>query len=387
MSEPLSSRPLIERLIAFDTTSRNPNMALIDWVRDYLADIGVECRLSHGEENGKANLFATVGGEGAQGGIVLSGHTDVVPVDGQDWSTDPWKVNEADGLLYGRGCADMKSFIGVALAFAPAFAGRKLKRPLHLALSFDEEVGCTGVGHMLADIAEAGIRPAMCIVGEPTEMQVITAHKGKHSFYGRARGREAHSSLVHQGVNAVEAAAEVVAFMKGMARRFRDEGPYDHAYDCPFTSVHTGTLNGGTALNIVPKSALFEFEWRYLPQDDPMALLGEVQAFVDTLVPEMHAIDPDSGIELAPRSRIPALDTDEEAEVVVLAKALAGSNTVGKVSFGTEGGLFQQSGIETVICGPGSIAQAHKPDEFIALDQIARCETFMRRLLDHLSAE
>lgn len=384
MSRDCISRPLISRLVGFDTTSRNPNMILIDWVRDYLQEHGVESRLSRGEEDGKANLFATIG-EGVEGGIVLSGHTDVVPVDGQDWSSDPWTVTEADARLYGRGTSDMKSFIAVVLAFVPEFAARRLTRPLHIALSFDEEVGCTGVGHMLSDIADAGIRPRMCIVGEPTEMKVITAHKGKHSYYGRVRGHEAHSSLIHTGVNAVEAAAEVVAFMKGMARRFRDEGPYDDAYDCPYTSVHTGTFNGGTALNIVPKDCLFEFEWRYLPQDDPEALLAEVQAFADELLPEMQAVDPHSGIEILPRARIPALNTDEDSDVVGLAKALAGSNAVGKVSFGTEGGHFQEHGIETVVCGPGSIEQAHKPDEFIALEQVARCEDFMRRLLDHLT--
>lgn len=384
MTVDCNSRPIIDRLIGFDTTSRNPNMALIDWVQDYLADHGIDSRLSQGDEAGKANLFATIG-EGVENGIVLSGHTDVVPVDGQAWNSDPWIVTEADDCLYGRGVADMKSFIAVVLAFVPQFAARRLSRPLHIALSFDEEVGCTGVGHMLADIQAAGIHPRMCIVGEPTEMKVITAHKGKHSYYGRVRGREAHSSLVHTGVNAVEAAAEVVAYMKGMARRFRDEGPYDEAYDCPYTSVHTGTFNGGTALNIVPKDCLFEFEWRYLPEDDPEALLAEVQRFVDSLQPEMQAIDPASGIEILSRARIPALSTDEDSDVVSLAKALAGSNTVGKVSFGTEGGHFQESGIETVVCGPGSIEQAHKPDEYIALEQIARCEAFVRRLLDHLT--
>lgn len=385
MTRDCVSRPIIDRLVGFDTTSRNSNMALIDWVRDYLASYDIDCRLSHGDEDGKANLFATIG-EGTENGIVLSGHTDVVPVDGQVWSSDPWTVAEVDGCLYGRGTADMKSFIAVVLAFVPNFAARRLSRPLHIALSFDEEVGCTGVGHMLADIQAAGIRPSMCIVGEPTEMRVITAHKGKHSYYGRVHGREAHSSLVHTGVNAVEAAAEVVSYMKGMARRFRDEGPYDEAYDCPYTSVHTGTFNGGTALNIVPKDCLFEFEWRYLPQDDPEALLAEVRRFADGLQPEMQAVDPASGIEILPRARIPALSTDEDSDVVTLAKALAGSNTVGKVSFGTEAGHFQESGIETVVCGPGSIAQAHKPDEFIALEQIARCEAFMDRLVDHLTA-
>jgi len=375
---------MIERLIGFATVSRDSNLVLIDWIRNYLQDLGVESQLVPDETGRKANLYATLGPRD-RGGVLLSGHTDVVPIDGQEWHSDPFKLVTKDGRLYGRGTSDMKSFIAVVLALTPEFLRRGLKTPIHLAFSYDEEVGCLGVRRLLQQLERMAVRPASCIVGEPTEMQVIVAHKGKKSYRCDVRGLECHSSLTHLGVNAVEAAAELVALLKRMARRHRDQGPFDPAFAPPYTSIHTGTIQGGTALNIVPKDCSFEFEFRYLPGEDPDALLREVTDFAQTVLePEMHRVSPDTGIKFVSLSEIVGLSTDEGADIASLAKALAESNTASKVSFGTEAGLFQQAGIPTIVCGPGSIEQAHKPDEWISLEQVALCEAFLHRLMDRV---
>lgn len=377
---------MIERLIAFDTTSRNSNLELIRWIEGYLSEHGIASELFFDDDGRKANLFATIGPTD-RGGVMLSGHTDVVPIDGQEWSTDAFRVVEKDGRLYGRGTTDMKSFVAVALAMVPRFTKARLHTPIHLAFSYDEEVGCLGVRKMIAGLADRPVRPEACIVGEPTEMQVIVGHKGKLSYRCHVRGFECHSSICHTGVNAVEAAAEVVAYLKGMVRRFRDEGPHDPAFDPPYTSVHTGLIQGGTALNIVPKDCWFDFEFRYLPGTDPRALLAEVQNYAETkLLPEMRAVRADTGFTWTELSEFPGLGTPDDAPVADLARTLSGANRSGKVAFGTEAGLFEAAGIPTVVCGPGSIDQAHKPDEFIAISQVAACETFLERLTERLSA-
>ena len=382
MTTDSNSINLIERLIAFDTTSRNSNLALMEFVGDYLRDLGVESELVHNDEGTKANLYATLGPTDRPG-IALSGHTDVVPVDGQEWSTDPFHVIHKDGRLYGRGTSDMKSFIGICLALAPEFLARDITTPLHFAFSHDEEIGCVGVRSLIDTLSRRPIKPSAVIIGEPTEMKVVRAHKGKLSYRCHVRGHEAHSSLSHIGVNAGEAAAEAVSFLKSMARRHRDQGPFDADLVPPYTTVHTGTIRGGTALNIVPKDCSFEFEFRHLPEDDPHALLDELRRHVaEHITPEMHAACADTGFSFEAMSHIPGLSTDEDADVVQLVKALTGQNTTGKVSFGTEAGLFQQGGMPAVVCGPGSIEQAHKPDEFIALDQIGQCEGFLRKLFE-----
>jgi len=385
----VSSEPktieLIKQLIAFDTTSRNSNLELMSFVAEYLKTLGVESELVHNEERTKANLYATLG-PGDRPGIALSGHTDVVPVDGQDWDTDPFQVVEKDSKLYGRGTSDMKSFIGVCLALAPEFLERDIETPLHLVFSHDEEIGCVGVRSLIDILKDRPLKPSGVIIGEPTDMKVVRAHKGKLSYRCQVRGFEAHSSLAHVGVNAVEAAAEAVAYLKSMARRHRDEGPFDAELEPPYTTVHTGTIHGGTALNIVPRDCSFEFEFRHLPEDDPHALLGELREHVSRHIePEMTTRQPSCGFHFEPISRIPGLSTDEEAEIVQLAKSLTGQNTTGKVAFGTEAGLFQDNGMPAVVCGPGSIDQAHKPNEFIALEQIARCEAFVRKLFERCS--
>jgi len=315
----------------------------------------------------------------------LSGHTDVVPVDGQAWDTDPFEVVERDGRLYGRGTADMKSFIACALTLAPEFVARGLRTPLHFAFSYDEEVGCLGVGRLVADLANGGIRPTSCIVGEPTMMKPVIAHKGKKSYRCMVRGLASHSAYAPYGVNAVEAAAEAVAYLKHMARRHRDRGPFDGSFDVAYTTVHTGVMRGGTALNIVPHECVFDFEFRHLPGDDPEEMLREFTEYVrSTIEPEMRAVDTAAGFTIEQISLIPALDTGAETEIVAVAHDLSGNAEIGKVSFGTEGAYFQRAGIPTVVCGPGSIQEAHKPNEFVSLDQIAQCEAFMRRLMDRI---
>ena len=379
-------RAMIGRLIAFDTTSRNSNLDLIYYVRDYLAGLGVDSHLTFDDDGRKANLYATLGPTD-RGGIALSGHTDVVPVDGQDWSGDPWTVRERDGRLYGRGTTDMKCFIAIALAYAPRFLERRLTRPIHYCLTFDEEVGCLGVPHLIAFLAQQPVKPVACIVGEPTEMKVIVGHKSKLSVRCHVRGLEAHSSLAPRSVNAVEAAAKVIARLSAMAARKAEDGPFDEDYDVPHSTVHCGLVRGGTALNIVPAECVFEFEFRCLPADDGAAMLTEIQTYAhEEIEPAMRAIAPDTGFSWAEMSNMPALDLAPDSEVITLVKSLAEANATSKVAFGTEAGLFHNGGIPAVICGPGSIKQAHKPDEFIALEQIALCERFMSRLLDRVSA-
>ena len=387
MARPTSaSLDMIHRLVAFDTTSRDSNLELIDFVRAYLAGQGIDCELFHDETGRKANLFATIG-PADRPGLVLSGHTDVVPIDGQEWDTDPFAVVERDGRLHGRGTCDMKSFVAVALAMVPRIKEAVRATPVHLAFSYDEEVGCLGVRRMLEGLSRRPVRPYACIVGEPTEMKVIRAHKGKLSIRAHVRGFECHSSLAPRGVNAIQYAAEFIARLNRMGRRLAADGPFDDEFDIPFTTVHTGVIQGGTALNIVPKDCSFEFEFRHLPAHDPRALFAEAERFArDELEPQMHAVQADTGFRFEERSSFPGLATDEGAEITALCKAATGANGTSKVAFGTEAGLFEASGIPTIVCGPGSIDQAHKPNEFIALDQVAQCEAFLDRILERVAS-
>ncbi len=374
----------IARAIGFSTVSRDSNLALIEWARAQLEALGARCRLTYDRERRKANLFASLGPEQA-GGVVLSGHTDVVPVDGQAWDTDPFRAEVGDERLFGRGAADMKGFVGTALALAPAFVANGRREPQHHARSYVEEVGCIGVRGLLADLAAAGLKPQSVIVGEPTSMRVVIGHKGKHGYRCTVRGLSCHSAYAPQGVNAVEAAAEVIAYLKGMARRFRDGGPHDALFDVTHTTVHTGVIRGGTALNIVPKECSFDFEFRHLPGDDPERLFEEVRAFAETmLLPEMQRVDPASGFEWEVLSIMPGLDVASDSSPARLALGLTEFRDVGKVSYGTEASLFQQAGMPAIVCGPGSIEQAHKPNEYVSLDQVAQCEDFLRRLMQRM---
>ncbi|MGO8914669.1 MAG: acetylornithine deacetylase [Stellaceae bacterium] len=380
----LSSLDLIGRLVAFDTTSRDSNLALIAFVQDYLDGWGIGSDLVYDATRRKANLYATIG-PAETSGILLSGHTDVVPVDGQAWDTDPFAVAEKAGSLYGRGTADMKSFIAVALALVPEFVARPLKTPVHFAFTYDEEVGCIGVRGLIAALKQRPVRPRACIVGEPTLMRPVIAHKGKRSLRCRVHGLESHSALAHEGVNAVEAAAEIVAYLKSMARRKRDQGPFDPGFSPPYTTVHTGVIHGGTALNIVPRDCSFDFEFRNIPADDPALLIDEVKRYAATLLPEMHRVSRATGIAFEEKNAVDGLDIAPDDPLVLLTQSLTGANDTGKVSFCAEAGLYQEAEIPTVICGPGSIDVAHKPNEYIALDQVRQCEGFMRRLMDHLA--
>jgi acetylornithine deacetylase len=384
----LKSRSLIEKLISFDTTSRNPNLDLINFVVSYLEDLGVSPMLVHNEERTKANLYATLGPQDMPG-IMLSGHTDVVPVDGQAWDSDPWQVIEQDGKLFGRGTCDMKGFIAICLAYTPIFLERGLNTPIHLAFSYDEEIGCIGVQTLIEKMKHMPIKPAMCIVGEPTSMDVSLGHKGKRSYDITVRGLECHSSLAPFGVNAVEFGADLINYMTGMAKRFADEGPFDEAYDVTYTTVHTGVISGGTALNIVPKECIIRCEFRNLAEHDPDSIIAEIETYArETLEPRMHAVDPNTGIDVVEVTDAPGLNTAADAEVVTFVKSLAGRNNHIKVAFATEAGLFtERVGIPTVICGPGSIEQAHKPNEYCSLEQLELCEQFMDRLVDSVCGE
>ena len=383
------SLEMIRTLVGYDTTSRESNLELIHWVRDYLAGHGLTSRLTYDDDRRKANLFATLpaqDGNTTAGGIVLSGHSDVVPVDDQPWDTAPFAATVVGDRLYGRGVTDMKSFSAIALARVPELARRGVKRPLHIALSYDEEVGCIGVRRLIADLAAQHIRPASCIIGEPSGMRVVVAHKGKRSYRCRVRGHEAHSALTPHGVNAVQVASEIVTFLARMGRQFRDRGPFDPAFEVPYTTVHTGVMRGGIALNIVPRDCRFDFEFRHLPSEDPEVLISEVKRFAATLLPEMHAVDATTFIEFDPLSATPGFEGQHANEIAELGRRWSGRSDIGKVSFGSEAALFHDAGVATIICGPGHIAQAHQPNEWVELSQLALCEAFMHRLADHLCA-
>jgi acetylornithine deacetylase len=380
-----ASRAMIERLINFNTVSRDSNLGLIEWVRDYLHGFGAVTRLTHDATGRKANLFATLG-DSRKPGLILSGHTDVVPVDGQNWDTDPFVGVERDGKLFARGSADMKGFIGIILAQAPRFVAalndNRLDAPLHYSLSYDEEVGCLGVRGLIRDLQENNIRPAGCVVGEPTSMQPIIAHKGTHRFRCSVHGREAHSSYVTHGVNAIEYAARLIVFIRQIADRLAQIERRDYGFTVPYSTLSTGVIHGGIAANVVPKDCVFNFDMRTLPQASPDALYQEIRSFAQELAKEMQVVDDKSGIDLEWLSQTVGLAASETDAIVQWALKLSRSTTVGKVSYGTEAGLFQQMGVPTVICGPGDIAEAHRPNEFVALDQLAQCERFMDRILE-----
>jgi acetylornithine deacetylase len=377
---------MIERLIAFPTVSRDSNLGLIEWARDHLAGMGVKSRLTYDATGKKANLFATLG-EGSRPGLVLSGHTDVVPVDGQAWDTDPFKATVIGDKLFGRGVADMKSYIASALVMAPRFLAANADAPLHLALSYDEEVGCIGVRSLIRDLTETGLKTAGCIVGEPTMMQPIIAHKGTHRFRCCITGREAHSSYTTQGVNSIEYAARIIVYIRQMADRLAQLETRDYSFTVPFTTLQTGTIKGGLASNIVPRDCEFQFEARTMPGASSDRLYQEIQDFASTLLPEMQRVEPNAAIQFEMLASAPGMSMQETDAIVMLAASLARNKPNGAVSYGTEGGLFQQAGIPTVICGPGNIEQAHRPNEFASLEQIAQCEAFMLRLIDSESAK
>jgi acetylornithine deacetylase len=384
------SLPWVTRLVSMDTVSRRPNLGLIETVRDELRAQGIDSTLTHGRDGNWANLFATLPAhDGAtNGGIVLSGHTDVVPVDGQKWDSDPFKPEVRDGLLYGRGTCDMKGFIGAALALVPEMQRAKLAKPLHLALSFDEEVGCAGAPLMIEELVKRGVKPEGCIVGEPTSMRPVVAHKGINAYQCCVRGHAAHSSLTPRGLNAIEYAARLICHIRDLADEFRAQGPFDELYDVPFTTSQTSTIEGGNAINTVPAECRFVFEFRNLPSLDPDAIFARIERYArETLLPKMRREHASAAIEFTKIAAAPGLDAAEQAAITQLVRTLTADQAQRKVAYGTEAGLFARAGIPSVVCGPGDIEQAHKANEFVALDQLVACESFLRKLIHGMSLE
>ncbi|WP_448125974.1 acetylornithine deacetylase [Pseudomonas veronii] len=376
------SRALLQTLVGFDTTSRESNLQLIAFVRDYLASHGVPSELIYNEARTKANLFASIGPVEVPG-IVLSGHTDVVPVDGQPWSVPPFELTERDGRLFGRGTADMKGYIACVLALVPALVAATLRRPVHIALSYDEEVGCLGVRSLLSVLAQRPVKPMLCIIGEPTELKPVLGHKGKLAMRCDVHGAACHSAYAPHGVNAIEHAAELIGELGRIGQRLRDK--QDARFDPPFSTVQTGVIGGGKALNIVPADCRFDFEVRALPGQAPQAVADELRAYAEQQVlPRMQAVSAQSAIRFTELSAYPGLMTDQQSEAAELIAAFCGSRAFGTVAFGTEGGLFDAVGIPTVVCGPGSMDQGHKPDEFVSVAQLAQCDQMLHSMLNAL---
>ena len=376
------SRALLQTLVGFDTTSRESNLRLIAFVRDYLASHGVASELIYNDARTKANLFASIGPVEVPG-IVLSGHTDVVPVDGQPWSVPPFELTERDGRLFGRGTADMKGYIACVLALVPALVAATLRRPVHIALSYDEEVGCLGVRSLLSVLAQRPVKPMLCIIGEPTELKPVLGHKGKLAMRCDVHGAACHSAYAPHGVNAIEHAAELIGELGRIGQRLRDK--QDARFDPPFSTVQTGVIGGGKALNIVPADCRFDFEVRALPGQAPQAVADELRAYAEQQVlPRMQAVSAQSAIRFTELSAYPGLMTDQQSEATELIAAFCGSRAFGTVAFGTEGGLFDAVGIPTVVCGPGSMDQGHKPDEFVSVAQLAQCDQMLHSMLNAL---
>jgi acetylornithine deacetylase len=377
----MDTRTILERLVAFDTVSAKPNRALMDYVQGVLAEAGIDSTLIPDASGGKANLFATVGPQD-RGGVMLSGHTDVVPVEGQDWTLPPFALTRRDGRLYGRGTTDMKGFCAAAIAAALRAAKRPLKVPLHLALSYDEEVGCMGVRSLIDMLEAAPHRPAMCIVGEPTGMQVATGHKGKIALRATCTGREGHSALAPLALNALHLAADFIGALRAVQADVAAHGLRDGDYDVPYTTLHAGVLWGGVQVNIVPNQAVLDFEIRSLAEEDTDALIARLREGAEAIVAPLRADFPEAAIRVERLWDYPGLGTPSQAEVVNFVKGLTGANGTIKVAYGTEGGLFSRRlGIPTVICGPGSMAQGHKPDEYVTEDQLDRCDAMLEALL------
>ena len=373
------SLALAQTLVRMNTVSENSNLQLIDLAQSHLAALGVKSRITYNAERTKANLFATLG-EGKPAGVIISGHTDTVPWDGQDWSVDPLSAVVQHERLYGRGSADMKSFIAIALSNARRFLESDSPFAVHFAFSYEEEIGCFGVKELIADMRDAGIKPIACIVGEPTSMVPAIAHKGVYRYKCCVRGKEAHSSLTPKSVNAIEMAARVIGKVRDMAEDFERREPRYEGFDVPFSTASVGQFHGGIADNVVPRDAEFRYEFRDLPTADAKRMQADVLAYAASIEPAMKKVAPDAGFSFETICEIPSFLGAAGDPVTQLAQRLAGEERTTLVAFGTEAGLFKNAGIPTVVCGPGSIEQAHQPDEFVSLEQLARCELFMERL-------
>ena len=380
----MNTQTILRELIKFPTISADPNRDLIDYCADLLKNAGADVTIIEDESGKKANLYATLGPAGSPG-VLLSGHTDVVPVEGQHWSVPPFEMIEADGKLFGRGTTDMKGFVASALSMALEASKKELKTPLHLALSYDEEIGCVGVRSMIEMLSNAPFRPQFCIVGEPTSMSVATGHKGKTACKVTCQGREAHSALAPTALNAIHLVCDMVSFIRNLQTEIAQSSTHDEDYDIPYTTLHVGKIEGGVALNIVPNQSSFMFEIRNLIGDNPEMLLEKIKAHAEQLLEPIKTSFPEAAIDFTVTNTYPPLSTAKDAEVVSFVKSLTGSNATIKVAFGTEGGLFSSElGIPTVVCGPGSMEQGHKPDEFISIEQLNKCDAMLDALLERL---
>lgn len=381
----MDSIGILERLIAFPTVSRDFNLDLIGYAADLLGASGIACQIINRADGHKADLFATIG-PADRPGIMLSGHTDVVPVDGQNWTLPPFAITARDGKLFGRGAADMKGFVACALAACLKASKRALRTPLHLALSYDEEVGCLGVRDLIEMLSAAPQRPLLCIVGEPTDMQVATGHKGKLAARATCRGREGHSALAPLALNAIHLGCDFVRALRDEQDRLAREGARDGDYDIPYTTVHVGKINAGVALNIVPNLCVVDFEIRNVAADDAAGILDGLRDAAARIAVDAASIAPEAAIDIEITNTYPGLDTPATSEAVAFVKSLTGANSTMKVAFGTEGGLFSRDlGTPAVVCGPGSMAQGHKPDEFVSVEQLRRCDEMLERLLSRLT--
>lgn len=382
----MNSTEWLAKLISFNTVSNLSNLPLIYAIQDELKKYPeISMRLSYDASGEKANLFVTIpatDGNATMGGLILSGHTDVVPVEGQEWERDPFEAVVTSDRIYGRGACDMKGFIAVILALVPEFLKKKLKRPVHFAFSYDEEVGCLGAPMMIADFMEHQIRPAACVVGEPTDMSVVIGHKGITSFHCRIKGRAAHSSLTPQGCNAIEYAAHLISWIRGLANQFKQLGPFDDLYDISFSTITTNKIHGGIALNIIPEMCEFSFELRNLPEVNPKQVFLQIRNYVEeNLLPQMRKEFWEAEVEIVPTCGVPGFSA-ENSEFIKTVEELVKKKEQRKVSYATEAGIFQKNDIATVVCGPGNIEQAHRANEFVLLEQIGLCEKFLRRLVE-----
>ncbi len=382
---PESSVDMLARLVAFPTVSRDSNLPLIDWVETYLESFGARCRRTWNAQGTKANLIAAIGPD-APGGVVLSGHTDVVPIDGQDWHTDPFSLTERDGLLYGRGTCDMKGFSAVFLSRLPTLDIAAMDKPLYLALSYDEEVGCLGIARMVEDAFQHFTKPDYAIIGEPTTMQVVRAHKAINAFRTVVTGQAAHSSQPHRGAGAIFAAARIIEHLDKIGRT-RRASPDESGCEPPWTTVQVGIIEGGTAVNILPSHCEFLWEYRSMPEEDPDLIINTLQAFIDEQVlPDLQEFAPNASIETTRIAQVPPLIAESDAKAERWVRTLSGvrEGGTGAVSFATEGGTFQLAGISTIVCGPGSIDQAHQPNEFIDPAELTRCEAMVDDVFRYL---
>jgi acetylornithine deacetylase len=378
---------MIETLVAFDTTSRESNLEMIRFVEDYLRGHGIDSTLIFNDDESKANLVATIGPAASRGGVVLSGHSDVVPVDGQAWSTDPFRVVEREERLYGRGTCDMKGFLAVALALAPEFKERGLRSPIHIVLTYDEETDCSGAVRLMQALPETGLAPRAVIIGEPTEMRIINAHKGQCTLETVIVGREAHSSATHLGVNAIDVAAELIAFLGTLSKELETRRSPLDGMTPPFSTINVGTITGGQQFNIVPAACRFEWEFRAVPGHDADEIIARFESYSAELLAGMREKFSGAAIDTTVTNAIAPFVPEDDSPAETLVKSLVGTNEAGAIAFGTEAPCYQQAGMSVVVFGPGSIDQAHKPDEYIALDQVDACVAFMRRVMERLETD